>query len=103
MKVIVSDIAKHDMENIRDYIKNVLKNPTAAKSALVKIRKAFPLLGDNPYMGVSLEEKLDRKTDKRFFVSGSYIIIYRVREEDGIVEISRIFGGRQNYINMLFG
>lgn len=103
MKVIVSDTAKCDMENIRDYIKNTLKNPTAARSAVVKIRKAFPIIGDNPFIGASLEEKLDRKTDKRYFVSGSYIIIYRVREKDRIVEISRIFGGRQNYINEIFG
>lgn len=102
MKVIVSDFAKRDMENIRDYIKDVLKKPSAARSAVAKIRKAFPLLGDNPYIGCALEEKLERRTDKRYFVSGSYIIIYRVRETDGIVEISRIFGGRQNYISEIF-
>lgn len=100
--VIVSDIAKCDMERIRDYIKNVLKNPGTARSAVSKIRKAFPLLGNDPYIGRALDEKPERRTDKRYFISGSYIIIYRVRETEGIVEISRIFGGRQNYISEIF-
>lgn len=63
----------------------------------------YSQLREQPYIGTPLITKTEKMSDYHYLVSGSCIIIYRVRETDGIVEISRILGGKQNYISEIFG
>lgn len=100
MTVRLTEYAREDLRDIHSYIANRLQNPIAAKSTVAKIRNSYAGLADNPYIGTPLAAKTDKKTNKRFLVSGSYIIIYRVK--DNVVDILRIYNGRQNYIKDFF-
>lgn len=103
MKLYIKPKAADDLREINNYISKQLKNPIAAKNTAAKIKMTYSRLREQPYIGTPLTTKTEKMSDYRYLVSGSYIIIYRVREKDRIVEISRIFGGRQNYINEIFG
>lgn len=102
MKLYIKPKAADDLREIYNYISKKLKNPIAARNTTAKIKKTYSMLREQPFIGISLETKTEMMSDYSFLVSGSYIIIYRVRETEGIVEISRIFGGRQNYISEIF-
>jgi len=65
-------------------------------------------LKHSPKIGASLQTKIDIVTDFRFLVfpftkKQVYIIIYRISEPENIIYINRVFDGRMNYLNILFG
>ena len=100
MTVRLTEYAREDLHAIRAYIANHLHNPVAAKNTAAKIRNAYARLADNPFIGTSLASKIDSETNNRFLVCGKYIIIYRVN--NNVVDILRIYNGRQNYVYDIF-
>jgi len=56
------------------------------------LRKALQLIGQNPYSGKSLKEEL---ADLRSYRVKKYLIIYRILEQDTILELVAI-GPRKN-------
>ena len=89
-----------DMKDACDYIQVHLKNPTAAKSLKIKLLRGASLLGENPFIGVSLDSRYDGfHTDLRFLVISKHMIFYRVHED--LVEIVRILDGRTDYLSHL--
>ena len=52
MKLRYTPAAILDLQEIRDYIQNVLANPEAAQSILSGIAKSSSKLKEQPYMGV---------------------------------------------------
>ena len=65
-----------------------------------KIINDYTLLETSPFMGTSLSSILPVKTDYRYFVSGKYLIFYKVDNE--FVSIYRILYGRRDYMRILF-
>lgn len=99
VKVLLTGKAIADIKSIYDYIaEDSQQNADMIKrEILVTINR----LGVFPGMGESLSEKLNFKTDYRYFVSkNSYIIFYK--EEETIVKIYRVLSSRMDYINILF-
>lgn len=99
MKLVYTPQSRQDLREIRDYIADDLKNPAAAKNITEKILKTAHLLSDQPYLGVSLNEKTGRDTDYRCLFSGNYGIFYLVSENR--ICIIRILDLRTDYMRII--
>ena len=99
VKVLLTGKAIADIKSIFDYIaEDSQQNADMIKR---EILATINRLGVFPGMGGSLSEKLNFKTDYRYFVSkNSYIIFYK--EEEKVVKIYRVLSSRMDYINILF-
>jgi len=100
MTLKVSPYALQDLKDIKQYISQSLNSPIAAKKTVQKIMKAYLQLSDSPFIGTSLNTKINISTPYRYLVSGNYLIFYIVKNE--AVEIIRIIYGRRDYIKALF-
>lgn len=100
MKIVYTPQAKADLKEIRDYIKTVLQNPTAAQNITTKVIRNIHLLSAQPYIGISLSEKTGRDTEYRCLISGNYGVFYLVKENH--IQIIRILDLRTDYMKSVF-
>ena len=100
-RIVYSDIALKDLEEIGDYISEILMNPKAALNTVNKIQDAVDKLADFPLIGSPLSSIVKAETDYRFLVCGNYLVFYRPQLNS--VCIDRILYGRRNYMVILFG
>lgn len=98
-KIVYSDEAIRDMEQIGDCIAETLKSPVAALNTVSKIQDSIAMLTDFPLMGASLSFITNIDTDYRYLVSGNYIAFYRTDEV--YVYIDRVLYGKRDYISIL--
>jgi addiction module RelE/StbE family toxin len=99
MNVVFLPEARHDLQEIAEYISKDLQNPIAANNIVKKILSLSDKLVDFPDMGTSLEALDTRINNYRYLVSGNYLIIYRATNSE--VQITRILYVRSNYIELL--
>lgn len=100
-KLHISDDARADMAEIKAYISEGLGNPQAARSTAKKITQRIRQLQDFPLMGPPLDSIVALESEYRFLVAGNYLVFYRVKGND--VYVDRVFYGRRNYPELLFG
>lgn len=98
MKLRYTPMAILDLQEIRDYIQDVLMNPDAAQNVLKHIADSCAKLKDQPHMGVELRKKLNREMDGYCIITGKYIVIYDV---DEAVSILRVLDTRTDYVRIL--
>ncbi|MDT8414172.1 MAG: type II toxin-antitoxin system RelE/ParE family toxin [Flavobacteriaceae bacterium] len=97
MRVFWTDFAVENLKDIFDYYSNKVSNKTAHKIRK-QIFSSTKRLGKNPESG-QLELNLERlKQNHRYLVSGNYKIIYRINENQII--INDVFDTRQNPVKM---
>ena len=99
MKLRVSPAALQDLKDIDEYISVTLCNPAAAKRIIKKIISSYLKLTDNPFMGASLNARINIDAPFRYLVSGNYLIFYQVNDD---IEIHRIIYGKRDYVKILF-
>lgn len=100
MRVQLSLKARENLRNIVKYISQKLNNPIAAKNTIRKIRNTYLKLCDNPYIGTPLDTKTSFKSDYRFMVCGTYIIIYYI--EGSCIMVTDICSGMQKDWYLIF-
>ena len=102
MKVSVkfSPEALKDLDEIYDYIANVLKSPDAADNTVNKILDKTDLLFDNPEIGTQLFFENDLFSGYRYLVSDNYLAFYRITNES--VFVDRVIYGKRDYMKILF-
>ncbi len=100
MKLYYSSQARTDLREIRDYIFEILQNPTAAKNVTSKILKSAGLLGEQPKLGFSVADKTGRETDVLCMFSGNYGVFYKITPK-GILVV-RILDARTDYMKYVF-
>ena len=105
MRLDYSEDAKQDLQLFRE---NLNAFNQSGESFLDKILKHARKLVKTPMLGPSLQTKTMAITDYRYMVFPFskrliYLIIYRVDEKNGVIYINRVFDGRMNYLNALFG
>lgn len=93
-------LARQDLHEIEDYIKNELANPQVAKNTVQRVLKGCSNLKANPKLGLDLSSKIGQKTDLRYLIISNYIAVYRI--EKNTIKVIRIRDGRTDYINYLF-
>ncbi|HEX2941654.1 MAG TPA: type II toxin-antitoxin system RelE/ParE family toxin [Rhodopila sp.] len=96
MKVVFTQSAKSDLEQIGDYIAQ--DNPTRAVSFVRELRTAALALADTPRAFPVVPRYESRHIRRRPF--GNYLIFYRVGTDQLI--ILRILHGARDYEPLLF-
>ena len=82
--------AKYDRETVKAYLNQY--SLTAAKRLFDKIKSNLELVKENPYM----YEAYERRPQFRRMVVEDYLVFYKVREEEKIIEIHHIFNSTMN-------
>lgn len=98
MKLRYTPAAILDLQEIHDYIQDVLLNPEAAKNVLASIASSCSKLKNQPLMGTELRKKLNREIDGYCIITGKYIVIYDV---DEAISILRVLDTRTDYVKAL--
>lgn len=99
MKLIYTPKSREDLREIKAYIKNTLSNKKVADNIGIKILKDCALLKDNPLLGISLDDRINRKTDVRYLIIKNYIAFYKI--ENDVIKIIRIREARTNYLSII--
>ncbi len=94
-KVIYSDSALKDIDEIYEYIAYDLLVPEIAESQVGRIIMAIDSLENLPYRYKVYDEEPWLSNGLRCFSVDNYMVFYYPVEEDGIVRVIRIiYGGR---------
>lgn len=94
-----SPLARHDLDEIYDYIALELRNPSAAADTVNAILDGAESLEDFPLVG-SIVEGLPFMTDEyRFLPVRNYIVFYRATESK--VFVDRILYKRRDCLPLL--
>ena len=96
-KIILTDTAKLDLEEIYEYINKKLKEHNLALKITSKIEKNILSLENNPYRYMEVKIKRHNIPYRRLIV-GKYIVLYRIKEEYKEVIISSIIYGKSDYL-----
>ncbi|GHU64407.1 hypothetical protein AGMMS49983_10060 [Clostridia bacterium] len=99
-KILYAPEAADDLIGIRDYIRDELKNPTAAENVLTRITQSIRNLETSPEIGTPLSKNIRIDTDYRYLVSGNYITFYRYA--NSVCYIDRVLYGKRDYLAILF-
>jgi len=99
-KVVPSPEAKRDLHAIRDYIRDELSNPVAARNTVRALKETILSLQDMPERGISLDKHLSIHTDYRFVICKNYNVFYLY--DGDTVEVVRILHSLQDYMRALF-
>lgn len=94
-----SPSAQQDLLEIKRYIEEDLRNPTAAESAVQHILQSLHVLNQYAQAGTPLATLTAVNTDYRFITSGNYMSFYRIRQTD--IYIDRILYSHRNYLRIL--
>jgi len=70
-KIVYSQVAINDLDEIGDYIAENTQNPAIALNAVNKIQDTIDNLKAFPEMGTKLSTLIDAETDYRFLVCGN--------------------------------
>jgi len=95
IKLIFSEKAKIDLENIVLYLAN--RNPQAANNTIKDIHKSTKLLIELPKLG---RQRPEINSKIRSLNKNNYYIFYIYYEDDQVIEIIRVWDTRQNLDNM---
>lgn len=99
-RVIVSKEARRDLVNIRNYIRDELCNPIAARRIIHELRLAAQGLQNFPNRGRSLDAMIPIHTEYRYLPCENYCIFYVVSDEE--VYVVRILHQKQDTLKALF-
>jgi len=98
--VLLSDNAKRDLREIRDYIANDLRVPETAGELIVRILKAAHSLAFMPFRHRIYETEPWHSIGVRVLPVDKYLILYLPDETKKTVEIIRVVYGRRNMENI---
>lgn len=97
-KIRINPVAIADVKEIMAYIAG--DNPAAAEIMGNDIYSKVEKLAHFPQMGVSLNSRINMKTDYRFLICGMYLIFYKIEGE--FVSVYRVLNGMRDYLSILF-
>lgn len=100
-KLLITQDAYNDINEIISYIVNVLKNPIAADNLLSEIEDSFRAAAANPEMYAYCSDKKLRKDGYRKIPVKNYLIFYRTDSKENTVYILRVIYGRRDYAKLI--
>ena len=96
-KVLRTESAERDLDEIISYLVEKLCNPPAAVELLSAIDATYTRLEETPFLYVLCQHKLlSRRGYSKVFIRG-YLLIYRVDEEQDVVYIERFFSDMEDF------
>lgn len=96
-EIILTDIAKEELEEIYSYIEKHLLMGNTAKALMGKIEENILVLGRNPYLYKEIHVKPHNDIYRRLVVD-NYVVLYEVEEEHKQVVIYRVLYGKRDYL-----
>lgn len=99
MKLRYTPEAISDLQEIKQYIKGILRNPQAANRIVKMILDQCAMLKAYPESRASISAVTGFETDLRMLTCESYIALYRIDAD--VVSIARIVNARQDYMRFL--
>ena len=100
-EVVISPLAKADMQEIADYISREKRSPGAAVRLVRRFRREITDLRTFPESGARLLSDGSGRCPYRFLVCGNYLIFYHTDLKT--VMVDRVLYGRRDYLALLFG
>lgn len=97
-KLILNAEVVNDLRSIYDFI--AADNPKAATKLIHKFYEQFENLQAFLSMGSSLQKRVSRKTDYRYFVYNEYLIFYKDCPEH--IAVYRILNRYRDIFSILF-
>lgn len=100
-RLVISELAHRDLDNIISYIAVQLVNPMAATIFLDDVEKCYGYLKNNPLMfGRCQDDRLEKEGNHKATMK-NYVLVYKVDESAKTVIIYRFFYGAQNYLQLI--
>jgi plasmid stabilization system protein ParE len=100
-KLIVTELAHRDLDNIASYIAVQLANPAAASDFLDEVDRCYGYLERNPMMYSKCGDSRLGKEGYRKAVIKNYILVYKVDEIGKTVIVLRFFYGAMDYSKLI--
>ena len=100
-EVVLSPLAKADMQESADYIAREKHNPSAAARLLRLFREEIDSLRRFPESGAPLIPPGKELCPYRYLVCKNYLVFYHT--DKTTVMVDRVLYGRRDYLALLFG
>ena len=100
-KIILTDRAKYDLDDIYNYISKSLMAERAAENLMTRIQDSIMNLADMPEAFSIIEQYKQRDYQYRKLIVNNYLVIYRIDKEQEMVYIVRVIYGGRNYLTEL--
>ncbi len=100
-KIVVSEDAHRDLDDIVSYIAEELKNPQAASRFLDDVEQAYRRIVENPRLFAFCHDERLQKQGYRKIVIKNYLVLYREDAEASVVYVVRIVYGARDYEKLL--
>ena len=98
-EIVLTDIAKEELEYVYEYISENLYANQAANNLMDKIERSILMLEKNPFACTEVCIKPHNEIYRKLVVD-NYIVLYQVEETYKQVVIYRVIYGRRDYINI---
>lgn len=100
-RLIITDNANADLDEIVQYISEVLKNKKAASDFIDEVLKCYSILAETPKIYAPCNEpNLSFKGYRKTSIK-NYLVIYSINDKTNTVTILRFFYGARDYIKLL--
>lgn len=99
-EIVITDVAKEELEEIYEYISEHLKEPKIANKLMGKIEENILNLEYNPYICSEVKIKPNNNTYRRLIID-NYIALYEVDEKYKQIVIYRIIYGKTDYMKII--
>ena len=100
-RLVITEIAHEDLDNIVSYISIQLDNSMAAANFLDEVERCYGFLKSNPMMYERCQDvRLETESYHKVTIN-NYVLVYKVDETTKTVIIYRFFYGAQNYIVLI--
>ena len=96
-KILLTDSAKSDLEEIYKYIAEKLIEVDTANKIMEMIEKEIILLETNPYGCIEIIVKPHKRKYRKLLI-GKYIVLFRIIERNKEVVIDNIIYGKRDYL-----
>lgn len=100
-KLQITQRAEQDLDAILTYIMVELQNVEAALHLADEVEARYGKLSQNPFLYEECRPPLLKQAHYRKVVIGSYLLIYRVDNDQNTVYIERFFSDLQDYAQKL--
>jgi len=100
-RLVISELAHRDLDNIVSHIAVQLANPIAAANFLDEVEKCYGYLKSNPLMYERCQDAFLEKEGFRKTTVKNYMLVYKVDEAAKVVIIHRFFYGAQDYVKLI--
>jgi len=100
-KLLVTELAHQDLDDIVSYIAIQLANPKAAGDFLAEVTACYGFLKSNPLMYELCQDTRLGKEGYRKAIIKKYLLVYKVNEVSQTVSIMRFFYSAQDYTKLI--